>query len=44
MNSVLTDIELRDELVRKGRHRAREFSWDKNARETWAIIEEVAGS
>jgi len=34
---VLNDAALRVELVRKGRQRAAQFSWDKTARETLAV-------
>jgi glycosyltransferase involved in cell wall biosynthesis len=31
----------RDELAEKGRARAAQFSWDRAARETWAVYEEL---
>lgn len=39
---TLTDKPLRDALIRKGRERARIFSWEKAARETLAVFESVA--
>jgi uncharacterized protein (TIRG00374 family) len=38
---LLDSPELRADLVRRGRERAREFSWDKTARDTLAILEGV---
>ncbi len=40
--AVLTDSNLRDDLIRKGKLRARQFSWERTARETVALIERVA--
>jgi glycosyltransferase involved in cell wall biosynthesis len=34
---VLNNVELREELKRKGLHRARQFSWPETARKTLAI-------
>ena len=38
---VLSDSTLRDELRRKGLERAKLFSWEKTAKETLAVFEEV---
>ena len=38
---VITDLEFKDELIRKGLKRAKEFSWGKTARETLRVFEEV---
>ncbi|WP_337288944.1 glycosyltransferase family 1 protein [Candidatus Methylomirabilis sp.] len=42
MNRILTDAELRQELVRAGRERSRQFSWERTARETLKVLEEAA--
>ncbi len=39
--SVLTDKELREDLVSKGFERTRQFSWQKTAEETLAVYDEV---
>lgn len=39
---VLEDATLRDEMSRLGRMRAAEFSWERTARETVAVYEQVA--
>lgn len=39
---VLTDDKLRDELRQRGRRRVAEFSWERNARQTLAVYEELA--
>ncbi|KKU12063.1 MAG: Glycosyl transferase group 1 [Parcubacteria group bacterium GW2011_GWC2_45_7] len=38
MAEVLHNTKLRQEMISKGKERAREFSWDKAARETWNTI------
>lgn len=40
MAEILLDRELREDLVRRGRERVGEFSWDKVAEETFALYEE----
>ena len=40
---VLSDESLRDELKRRALARAELFSWEKWARRTLALLEEVAG-
>jgi len=42
MHRVLTDTELRRTLVRAGRERCRQFSWERTARETLKVLEEAA--
>lgn len=42
MERVLTDDDLRDRLIRVGRERAREFTWDKTATATVRLYREVA--
>lgn len=39
---VLTDSNLRDTLIQKGRERAKMFSWGKTARETLEIFHSIA--
>jgi glycosyltransferase involved in cell wall biosynthesis len=41
MQRVLTESALADELRRHGTERARQFSWEKCARETWAVYQEL---
>lgn len=41
MASVLQDEKLRQALRERGQQRAREFSWEKSARETLRVFEEV---
>ncbi|MBI2863827.1 MAG: glycosyltransferase family 4 protein [Chloroflexi bacterium] len=43
MAAVLQDPSLGDSLAQKGRKRAREFSWERAARETLAIYQKVGG-
>jgi glycosyltransferase involved in cell wall biosynthesis len=43
MERVLTDRVLSDELSERGLVRSQQFSWDKTARETLAVYEQVAG-
>ncbi len=38
---ALVDGHLRDELVRRGRARAAQFTWERTARLTWQVYEEV---
>jgi len=42
MRKVLTDSELRDNMVRKGLEQAKKFSWEKAARETEEVYNKVA--
>lgn len=44
MRRLLTDPDLRAELIRRGRENVKRFSWEKCARETLAVLEEAAGS
>jgi glycosyltransferase involved in cell wall biosynthesis len=41
IEKVLSDSELRTKLITKGLERARLFSWEKTARETLAVYQEV---
>ena len=41
IRQVLTDAELRNNMVRKGLERAKEFSWEKAAEETQRVYMEV---
>lgn len=38
---LLSDAKLRESLRQKGLERAKQFTWEKCARETWAVIEKV---
>jgi glycosyltransferase involved in cell wall biosynthesis len=42
MYRLITDDALRQDLVRRGAENVRRFSWEKCARETLAVLEEVA--
>ncbi len=44
MHRILTDEGLRQELIRRGFDNVQRFSWEKCARETLAVLEEVAAS
>jgi len=41
---IIDNSELRKELIKKGYEQAARFSWEKTARETLKVLEEVAGS
>ena len=41
MYQILTNKSLRTELCNKSLKRAKMFSWEKTARETWKVYEEV---
>jgi glycosyltransferase involved in cell wall biosynthesis len=41
IQKILTDTQLRDELIQKGLQRAQQFSWEKCARETLHVFESV---
>ena len=41
MHRILTDEELRRTLVKAGRERALQFSWERTARETLKVLEEA---
>jgi len=43
MRQVLTDSELRNDMVRKGLEQAKRFSWERTARETMEVYERVGG-
>jgi len=42
MRQVLTDNELRDNMVRKGLEQSRKFSWEKTAEQTLKVYNKVA--
>ena len=42
LHRVLTDVALRQALVRAGTHRVQHFSWERTARETLKVLEEAA--
>jgi glycosyltransferase involved in cell wall biosynthesis len=44
MYRLVTDEALRQELIRRGIENVKRFSWEKCARETLAVLEEVATS
>lgn len=43
MREMGTNGALRDEMIRRGRERCRQFSWERTARETVAAYEEAMG-
>jgi glycosyltransferase involved in cell wall biosynthesis len=43
MNKLLTDKALRHEMIEKGKKQVLQFSWEKAAKETLKVLEEVAG-
>lgn len=44
IEKVMTDTKLREEMIAKGKKQVGKFSWEKAARETLQIVEEVAKS
>jgi len=38
---LVADESLRDEMIRRGRARAREFTWDSAVAQTWAVYDKV---
>jgi glycosyltransferase involved in cell wall biosynthesis len=44
VDRVLRDEPLRRAMIEAGRRRAREFSWERTARETWATYAELSGA
>jgi len=42
INRVLEDNKLREEMIKKGHAQAKKFSWEKTAKETLRVLEEVA--
>lgn len=43
MHKVLTDENLRKDLIKKGLERAKQFSWEKTARETLSVYKKACG-
>jgi glycosyltransferase involved in cell wall biosynthesis len=43
ISELLENSELRAQLIRKGGERAKEFSWDKTAKETIDLYHQVIG-
>ena len=41
IDSVLQNEMLQSEMIKRGKERAREFTWEKTARETWKVIAEL---
>jgi glycosyltransferase involved in cell wall biosynthesis len=41
LDRIVNDQGLRDELVEKGRERARRFEWQRSAAEFWSIVDHV---
>lgn len=42
ISQVLSDDKLRNEMIKKGFEQVKKFSWEKTARETLKVLEEVA--
>jgi len=43
IDKVISDSKLRDEMVKKGYNQVKKFSWEKTAKETLKVLEEVGG-
>jgi glycosyltransferase involved in cell wall biosynthesis len=43
LKDLTTNRELRESLVRRGTLRARLFTWDNAARDTWKVYEDLLG-
>ncbi len=43
ITKLITNDKLRQELIEKGKKQVAKFSWEKTAKETLAVLEEVAG-
>ncbi|MBI2448224.1 glycosyltransferase family 4 protein [Candidatus Microgenomates bacterium] len=41
LEKIFTDVGLREQLIRKGEERIKNFSWDKMAQETLAVYEKI---
>ncbi len=44
IEKVLTDKKLKSDMVKKGREQIKKFSWEKTAKQTLQVLEEVAES
>lgn len=44
MDKLLKDVDLRKSLIKKGHDQIKKFSWDKSARETLKVLEEVGNA
>lgn len=42
MEKILSDKKLRDEMIKKGYEHVKKFSWEKTARETLKVLEEIS--
>lgn len=42
IDKVLSDAKLRSEMIKKGREQVKKFSWEKTAKETLKVLEEIA--
>ena len=43
INKVISDEKLRDEMIKKGYEQIKKFSWEKAAKETLKVLEELGG-
>ena len=43
MEKLVTEPKLREDLIKKGYEQVKKFSWEKTARETLKVLEEVGG-
>lgn len=41
MENIIKDKELRAKLIKKGLEQVKKFSWEKTARETLKVLEEI---
>lgn len=44
MDSLLSNPSLREELAQKGLKQVKKFSWEKTAKKTLQVLEEIASS
>ena len=44
IKKVTLDQKLRDELIKKGRKRVKDFSWDISAEKFWAVVRDVCAT
>ena len=44
LETVISDEKLRTEMIKKGYNQARKFSWEKTAKETLKVLEELGNA
>ena len=43
IEKVISSEELREEMIKKGHQQIKKFSWEKTARETLKVLQELGG-